>query len=464
LNHQNFTKILEIIGLIIGDLILMGATEGFGKFLDSVKIAAENFGDIGLAISENALPAVGRFIEKFSELAKIFVDPLPIAIFFDTLAIAIGVVVALFDNEFMRAILAVTGAMLAFGIAIELTTKSVTFFGKAVIANALMGIDRFLSVLPGGGRILTFFRSGLTATRGALLGLQGATLAAAAPFLIVVAAIAAVIAILVIAYNKSEILRKALKDFVDGVLGALKEGWDKIKLALKDAMPFIDGVTDGFKALGDFLGKYIVPFFKEVLIVAINLVVDVIIGLIKVVKGIWDAFTSGDPVKAIKAIFDAVLGVVKGLLTNIAKAFGFKLSWAWLTDGLEDAVNFIAKGINKVSETLNKAIDGFNKINPFKDVPRIPMIAVPIKLAKGGIVPATSGGMLATIGEAGRPERVEPLDPSGLSKRDRAMIEMLAGPAGGINITINPSQGMDERELAALVSRQLAFQLRKGAA
>jgi hypothetical protein len=44
------------------------------------------------------------------------------------------------------------------------------------------------------------------------------------------------------------------------------------------------------------------------------------------------------------------------------------------------------------------------------------------------------------------------------------MIEMLAGPAGGINITVNPSAGMDERELAALVSRQLAFQMRKGAA
>ena len=72
--------------------------------------------------------------------------------------------------------------------------------------------------------------------------------------------------------------------------------------------------------------------------------------------------------------------------------------------------------------------------------------------------------MLARIGEAGRPERVEPLDPDGLSKRDKAMIEMLAGESRGIQITVNPSPSMDERELASLVSRQLAFQLRKGAA
>ena len=90
----------------------------------------------------------------------------------------------------------------------------------------------------------------------------------------------------------------------------------------------------------------------------------------------------------------------------------------------------------------------------------------PIKrLAKGGTVMPSAGGTLATIGEAGRPERVEPLDPDGLSNRDKAMIEMLSGGKGsGINITINPSAGMDERELASIVSRQIAFQLRKGAA
>jgi len=73
-------------------------------------------------------------------------------------------------------------------------------------------------------------------------------------------------------------------------------------------------------------------------------------------------------------------------------------------------------------------------------------------------------GTLALLAEAGRPERIEPLDSQGLSARDRAMIELLAGDSRGIQITINPSAGMDERELANLVSRQLAFQLRKGAA
>jgi hypothetical protein len=43
---------------------------------------------------------------------------------------------------------------------------------------------------------------------------------------------------------------------------------------------------------------------------------------------------------------------------------------------------------------------------------------------------------------------------------------MLAGNSGGSGTTINvyPSAGMNERELANLVSKQLAYQMRKGAA
>jgi hypothetical protein len=72
---------------------------------------------------------------------------------------------------------------------------------------------------------------------------------------------------------------------------------------------------------------------------------------------------------------------------------------------------------------------------------------------------------MAVIGEAGRPERVEPLDADGLSKRDKAMIDYMSGGTGrGITLNVYPSAGMDERELANLVSRQLAYQMRKGAA
>jgi hypothetical protein len=73
----------------------------------------------------------------------------------------------------------------------------------------------------------------------------------------------------------------------------------------------------------------------------------------------------------------------------------------------------------------------------------------------------TAGGTLAVIGEAGQSERVEPLDANGLSKRDKALISFMGGT--GTTINVYPSEGMNEQELAKKVSRELAYQLRRGA-
>lgn len=453
----SFTLLLEGLGLILKGFLEIAASAGFADFLGKVNESIKIFNSIGLSIADEALPAVGDFILAFAKLTKLFFDADSIRIFFSTLAVAINLIVALLDNDVAKAIISGIGAFVAFGLALGVLQTVFTFFGK-VLLGAMGNMVRLFSVIMPSG-------SAAAATlRAAMTSLASGSLAGAAPLLIVVAAIVALVAIFKLAWDNSEKFRESVKELAAAVGGALKEGMEKIKTALGDVGASTENLREIFKKIGDFLGTYIVPFFKEVFVLAIGIVVDVIVGLIKVVKGIWDAFTSGNPTAAIKAIFDAVFGLVKSIVERVAKAFGFKISWAWLTDGLEGAINFIARGINKVSEILNKAIGAFNKINPFKDIPTIPMISVPIKLAKGGVIPATPGGMLATIGEAGRPERVEPLDPDGLSKRDRAMIAMLAGPAGGVNITVNPSPGMDERELAALVSRQLAFQLRKGAA
>jgi hypothetical protein len=55
----------------------------------------------------------------------------------------------------------------------------------------------------------------------------------------------------------------------------------------------------------------------------------------------------------------------------------------------------------------------------------------------------------------------------GITQRNGDAGTMVGGGGGSlmnsVNITINPSQGMDEAELAALVSRELSFQMRRGA-
>lgn len=86
-------------------------------------------------------------------------------------------------------------------------------------------------------------------------------------------------------------------------------------------------------------------------------------------------------------------------------------------------------------------------------------------LAKGGTVMPSPGGTIARIAEAGRAERVEPLDPNGLSNRDKAIMDRYMGsPAqAGVQINVYAQPNQDVNELAEIVSRKVSFNMRKGA-
>lgn len=155
---------------------------------------------------------------------------------------------------------------------------------------------------------------------------------------------------------------------------------------------------------------------------------------------------------------------IADFFTGLPEKIRNKVSGMWdgLKDAFRNAINWIIDKWNNFKITIG----GFTLPSWLggKEVPKFTLETPNIpRLAIGGIVPATRGGTLAMIGEGGRAERVEPLDPSGLSKRDRAMITMLAQSSGmGPTINVYPSPGMNERELADLVSRRLASQMRAG--
>jgi hypothetical protein len=215
-----------------------------------------------------------------------------------------------------------------------------------------------------------------------------------------------------------------------------------------------DKISAVWTTVSDFFTKTIFPFVG---------------GIVKNVKdkagAIWD-FISG----TISGVWAKVTGFFTNTIYPFISGIGAKISgfakgmWDGLKNGLESVVNFIIRGVNLIIKGINLLIKAANAVKIGDDIKEIKDI-LPVNFAKGGIVPATPGGMLARIGEAGRAERVEPLDPDGLSKRDKAMIQMLSGGAGGgTTINVYPSQGMNESELAEIVSRKIAFAMRKGAA
>jgi hypothetical protein len=459
----NFTKVLTTIGLIIKGMLDIAASKGFGEFMDSINKSVTIFNEIGLDIANGALPSVGRFIESMAKLIKIFTDAESIAIFFETLRIPIDAIVLLLDNELGRAIVGGLGAVAAFGLAIGLLSTIFSFLSSVALGVISSMITLFTVIFPGA--------VGASATlTGALSALAAGELAAAAPLLIIIAAIVALVAIFKLAYDNSEIVREAVRALGEALKNILGNALEDIKESFKELIGDGSGLKDFFVGFGEVLTGVIVP--------AIAFVVGRLVGF---ATGTIERVIFG--LAALRDFFMIVFNVLKIIVGVFIGIFTGK--WGTALDGLRDGLtsfqsfftNIFRALLAPVRGLINGIIDAWNglagnfSIKIPKWVPgiggseyKLPTIPRIPNFAMGGVVYPTAEGTLARVAEAGRAERIEPLDPSGLSKRDRAMINMLAGPAGGINITVNPSAGMDERELANLVSRQLAFQLRKGAA
>jgi phage-related protein len=180
----------------------------------------------------------------------------------------------------------------------------------------------------------------------------------------------------------------------------------------------------------------------------INIWIGIFTFFVNIIVSIWNGV-----VTAFTFVFDLIGNIFKGFVN-----FGISI--------FEGFINFIIGGVNMLLGGINMLLDGIRLISGGAidlHINPIPPLNIP-RLAKGGVVSPSPGGSLVNVAEAGKPERVEPLDENGMSKRDKAMMQAIqGGSGGGMNITINASPDMDVNALAAQVSRKIAFQMRKGA-
>jgi hypothetical protein len=211
--------------------------------------------------------------------------------------------------------------------------------------------------------------------------------------------------------------------------------------------------------------------FREIVNNAFQKIKDVVSGVVtwlkeavpKAFEFIKDAFLKYTLLGIIIKNWDKIIEFFKGLPGKIKNAAAGL--WDGLKDSFKNAINWLITKWNdfklEIKIPSNFVTDklGWSGKGVTLDTPNIPL------LAQGGVVYPRSGGVNAILAEAGRPERVEPLDPNGLSARDKAMIEMMSGRGGATSsptLHIYPSQGMDELALAHNVSRNLAWSMRRG--
>jgi len=135
----------------------------------------------------------------------------------------------------------------------------------------------------------------------------------------------------------------------------------------------------------------VINILLQFLVPILKIVIDTLKNVVKWVGDVLDAFA---PVgKAIMAAFSGIGGFFKGMING----------WINLFEGF----------INGILDGINGIIDGINfigKNSPIKfSIPRVGRVNIP-NLAEGGIIPATPGGRLVNVAEAGKAEAVIPLD------------------------------------------------------
>jgi methyl-accepting chemotaxis protein len=83
--------------------------------------------------------------------------------------------------------------------------------------------------------------------------------------------------------------------------------------------------------------------------------------------------------------------------------------------------------------------------------------------ANGGTIYPSPGGTMIQVAEAGRPERVEPLNADGTSQGDQVIADKIIAAVGtGITMNVYASPDMDVNALANVVGQRLGFTMRKG--
>jgi hypothetical protein len=471
------------IGGFLGELTIMlfdlGTNPGIATFFDKISAIPGI-----LAPALNTLLStggtIGDFFVSLSETFAILTESGGITAFFEVLTTALDAINALFGNEVVMDIFKVLAAIKGVTIALGVITGVAKFAGLNLIGafSPLVGIISGTSFTAYGDGLFDVAGK-MEAARGSSVGfkkglgnltagfqlLAGQIYLTMAPLLPWIALGALVAGALYLMWENSEILRDAVKTLTDAVGGALNGAMETINDAIKDVMPSVDGLSGLFKTLGDFVGRYVVPILQFILVGAIRTIADAIAFVIKFGAGFLKALFV-DPIQGIKDMLDAFGDFFKDRLVGTFRDAKAALGKIPLFDGIIESAK---SAFNSIGRAWNNTIGKFKMTIPSWvpnyggktwSMPNFPM------LAEGGVVRPTAGGTLALIAEAGRSERVEPLDSQGLSVRDRAIIAQLSG--GGTNgasptFNIYPSERMDERALASVVSRNVIWSMRRGA-
>jgi phage-related protein len=281
-----------------------------------------------------------------------------------------------------------------------------------IVSNNIPTIATFVGVL---GTLLLAFNAIRIAT-AAWAVVQGVLNAVMAlnPLVLVAIAVAALVAGIVYLATKTTFFQ---------------DTWKKMTTAVTQAW-------QGFSNLFSSIGKGIANFFG-------TLVSNIAAGWDATVKGFGDGLNWF--ANLYKTVWSGIGNFFKGIIN------GYIGIWEGFINGIIGGVNLIIRALNGLQVTLPDWIPGLGGKTFGVNLPQVPTMRIP-RLADGGIVMPTPGGVLANIAEAGKPEAVIPLDRMGDF-----------GGKSQINITVNAGMGADGNQIGKkIVEEILRFERSSG--
>lgn len=418
---QNFGPVVTFLGNIINSFLKLGANPNVGEFFEKLNnpTNAANWDAIFKAFAD-AGPALGDLVTTLGELFAAFADEGAPTAFFETLNNLIKPIAGFFGSPQVKPFLDEIAKVFAVFTAIGFVADQIKFVFLAIVGTII--------------NILTIIGTayGVFKTVWGIIKLIGFAIRVAfslSPVGFIITAVLFLINLLISFFATTE---KGKKIWAD-VTSFISSTWESFGQMFQDV---VGAIFDFFALLGTNIAQA------------------------------WDETVAG-----IQSIWENVGKWFEDAFTNIGNFFGdvwenvtgfFKTIVNGWIGIIEDFINFFIDGLNNMIRLANQGL-GFlgDLIGQELKVSLIPNITLP-RLAQGGVVSPTPGGTIAQIAEAGRPERVEPLDEKGLSKRDYAILDAMRSGGSGMTVNVYPSAGMDERELANMVSRRIATEIRRG--
>jgi hypothetical protein len=509
----NARSVLSAIGAFVREILGVADNPNIATAFNTLKESAPAFGDM-LDKVIDAAPSFATFITEVIEFLTILTDSEQVKTFFDTLTGALSTVndtlkspVGQFFLDNLGPIFAALSAVgvivdaIKFAFSVLIGYVAFTLIGadkiKAAFGKIGTNVDKISSakkgVLPG-GQIGPMGPKDI-ANQQKILGNMSKAVKGAGILGLVVTLVTKAVEF----YDKFF----DFKQMVDKTFGDLGTKVQELFAEIGELFDVLFG-GDGIGGIFDALDP-VIKFLLEILIPLIGnafggivdgakLVVNIITNVLKailtpiktIIQGLMLLFD--DPILAlqvmISGVVQALVGIIDVAVNSIIDFLNFlldrfegtlrSLGNSPLGDLAKDLfgidmANFSIERIQKIdlAGAIGKNIQAGLDAKKNKDIresfstgnrgSKIP------KLAEGGVVYPSMGGTMVTVAEAGRPERIEPLDANGLSDRDKALVQAMAGSSGsGISLNVYPSPGMNVNELTEAISRKLAMQMKRG--